>query len=242
MGEVVSHTDTTEEKLSPSDGAPATTKTASQTNGTSSAVNMSPSESEQLGLSMIEQLKLGSQVKKNEHGPKDPVLAQKSSASPRPTPNPQAPRQSSSQAGNAPKLRETDSSRHPGATSPASRPIHSPFHSHPIFDDPFFKDPNFGGSIFNDMMFNGFFGPRRSTSAQARPAQDRGSNATNLQSEVPKAQLRPCDICNRPLTMEGGLTCITCTKGTQIACASCAPRLRCRQDKHDLRRVTLQVR
>lgn len=244
MGGVVSPTNTTtEEKPPASDNSPATAGTASKMGGTSTAVKMKSSESEQLGLSMIEQLSLRSRLKKNEHGPNDPVLAPKSSASPSPNPSPrpilkaQAPRQASAQTGNAPKLRDTDSNRHPGVTASAGRPTNSPFHRHPLFDDPFFKDPFLGGSTFTDVMLDGFFGSHRSASAQARPAQNHGSNASNSRSEVPKAQLRPCDICNESLTMEGGLTCITCTKGKQIACASCAPRLKCLEDKHEVRLV-----
>ena len=247
MGEVAISPNTALEGTPPtSENVQATTEVASGIGGTQPRVKTSPYVAKQPGLSMIEQLKLRSQMAKegndngrNEAGlTNDPALAQKPSASSRPIPNAQTPRQSSSQAGNAPRLQDTNPNDRFGA---AGRPKLSPFHRHSLFDDPFFKDPFLGGEIFNDMMFNGFLGLPRAAPPQARPTQDRSRDATTSRGGNLRVQFPPCDICENPLTMKGGLTCISCTKGEQIACATCAPKLRCVQEKHEVRLVKFQI-
>ena len=219
----------------------------SPTNTASEAKPPAPDASEQR-LSMIEQLQLRSQKDRNEHNNREkeaksssrPVLAQKPSASPRPIPDAQTPRQPSPQTGNAPKLKNSAPSGRSGATASAGTLRYRPYFGNPIFDDEFFTNPSLGGSIFNELISNGFLRPSRSAPPQARPPQGRGSNGTTPSGGIPKAQHRICDICERCLPMEGSWrTCVTCTQGKQLACPTCGSMLKCLRMNHDVRELKL---
>lgn len=193
---------------------------------------------------MIERLQLRSQKDRNEHNNREkeaksssrPVLAQKPSASPRPIPNAQTPRQPSPQTGNAPKLKDSAPSGRSGATASAGTPGYSSFDSNSILAEKFCTNPSLGRLIFKELMSNGFLRPPRSAPPQARPPQGRGSNGTTLSGEIPKAQHRICDICERRLPMEGSWRiCVTWSQGKQITCPPCGSRLSCLQKKHDVR-------
>lgn len=129
------------------------------------------------------------------------------------------------------------------AARPADRPNPSVFDRDPFFNDPFFTDPFGSGSIFNhmnnmnNMMFDGFFGARRPAPRQARPSQDYGSNTPAPRGGITGTQLPLCDICNNQLTMEGGITCITCTDGKQFGCSTCALTLACLRQKHEVYKI-----
>lgn len=222
-------------------------ETTTKEGGVPSAINTPPT-ARQHGLSMIEQLKLDSDTRNQKHTAEqkevksttDPVPAQQPAASSRPIPNIQTPRGSSSQTDSTPKPRFTQPSNPSVAAAPADRPNPSFFQRDPFFNDPFFTDPFGSASMFNNTMFDGFFGARRPAPRQARPSQDYGSNTTATRGGITGTQLPLCDICNKQLTMEGGITCITCTNGKQVACSTCAPRLACLRQEHEVYKIVFR--
>ncbi|KAL8971412.1 MAG: hypothetical protein Q9197_003291 [Variospora fuerteventurae] len=231
------------------DEEPKTTVTTTMTGSSPSAEDGLPDKSAESsqGLSMLEQLRIISQTsqqdKEGTHKGAPPSTSgkQQAASNPRPAENGPSPRVASTQAHAPLRTPKSETGGRGGATRSAGAGTQRFFHQHPLLDDPFFGRSSLGGSMLNDPFFADFFGLRRSAPARAQPTPGQNSNLNVIGENGQKVQIPPCAICSKSITLEGGLTCMTCTQGKKIACADCIPKVRgCAQDKHQVLKVEFQ--